>query len=288
MDLVVFDLDGTLLNAGHSISPRTGRALVELAERGIAFTVATGRSLHSARDVLDGHAFRLPQVFRNGVMTWNPATKILLRHNCLTLAEIEHVITAILAQDVSPFIATIEPGDCRDDRYDNRHDNRHCIYHPPVTRDIERGLADYYVRSGSLDVRPLAELPADADIVGISAIGKRLSIDRIAALIEPEKHLIAYAGTALQGRDWRWIDIHHVEASKGNAITRLRKELGATSVLCFGDGLNDLSMFAVADESFAPASAGDDIKSAAGTVIGHHDEDGVANYLAWRYSLSID
>ena len=255
MDLIVFDLDGTLLNAGHSISPRTGRALVALSNEGIRYTVATGRSLHSAREVLDGHTFRLPQVFRNGVMIWNPATDALSRHNCLTLPEIEHVISAMLAEGVSPFVATIEPG------------NRHGIYHPPVTKEIERGLADYYAESGALIVRPLAELPADADIVAISAIGKRDPIDRVAAVVEPEKNLVAYASTALEGGDWRWIDIHHTDATKGNAVSRVRDELGATRVLCFGDGQNDLSMFAIADESFAPANAADEIKSRAGTVI---------------------
>jgi len=276
MDLVVFDLDGTLLNADHEISPRTARALLELTDQGVAYTVATGRSLHSARDVMNGHTFSRPQVFRNGVMTWNPATQVLLRHNCLTLAELEHVITSIFAQNVSPFIATIEPGD------------RHGIYHPPVTREIERGLANYYARSSGVVVKPLAELPADADIVGISAIGKRSAIDRIAVLIESEEHLIAYAGTALEGGVWRWIDIHHSDATKGNAVNRLRDELGISRVLCFGDGQNDLSMFEIADESFAPSSAADEIKSFASEVIGHHNEDGVANYLAGRYSLSLD
>jgi len=276
MDLIVFDLDGTLLNAGHTVSPRTARALAELQANGIHFTVATGRSLHSAKDVLGGHPFELPHVYRNGVMIWNPQTETLSSQNCLTLAEIEHVLSTMLAQDVSPFIATIEPVES------------HGIYHPPVSKEIERGLADYYQRSGGLKVRPLAELPADADIVAISAIGKRGPIDRIAAAVEPEQQLVAYASTALEGGDWRWIDIHHTNATKGNAVNRVRSEIGASRVLCFGDGQNDLSMFAIADESFAPANAADEIKSKASHVIGHHDDDGIADCLAERYSLKLD
>jgi hydroxymethylpyrimidine pyrophosphatase-like HAD family hydrolase len=35
--------------------------------------VATGRALHGAIDILDGHGFSLPQIYKNGVMIWNPA-----------------------------------------------------------------------------------------------------------------------------------------------------------------------------------------------------------------------
>ena len=47
MELIVFDLDGTLLNEHGRISQGTGDTLAALAERGIAYTVATGRSLTS-------------------------------------------------------------------------------------------------------------------------------------------------------------------------------------------------------------------------------------------------
>ena len=50
MELIVFDLDGTLLNRQSQISAFTRDTLRGLAERGIAYTVATGRALHGAVD----------------------------------------------------------------------------------------------------------------------------------------------------------------------------------------------------------------------------------------------
>ena len=44
MDLVVFDLDGTLLNGASQVSEHTRDTLAGLRERGIAYTVATGRT----------------------------------------------------------------------------------------------------------------------------------------------------------------------------------------------------------------------------------------------------
>jgi hypothetical protein len=75
MELVVFDLDGTLLNRDSALSPLTVDTLRRLSERGIAYTVATGRMLHGSREILEGHGFRLPHVLKNGVMVWSPESE---------------------------------------------------------------------------------------------------------------------------------------------------------------------------------------------------------------------
>ncbi|MDJ0759618.1 MAG: HAD family hydrolase [Woeseiaceae bacterium] len=273
MELIVFDLDGTLLNERGRISEGTGDTLAALAERGVAYTVATGRSLHASRNILSAHAFHLPHVLKNGVMIWDPRTDEASWQNCLTLDEIEHVMTEMLKQKVSPFVSTIEPGD------------RHGIYHPPIQHAIEKGLADYYAKSDGLHVAPLSELPADADIVSISAIGASASIRHVETVIGPEPHLLAYAAPALEGGDWRWIDIHHTDANKGGAVLSLKRQLGASRVVCFGDGTNDISMFEAADESYAPENAEPEVKKAATAIIGHHDEDGIAEFLRERFDL---
>ena len=68
-------------------------------------------------------------------------------------------------------------------------------------------------------------------------------------------------------------------------MTTLREELGFDKVMVFGDGENDLSMFEVADESYAPANGQAAVKSKATEIIGHHNEDGVARFLRKRFSL---
>ncbi len=273
MELIVFDLDGTLLDGASTISTYTRDTLAALARRGILYTVATGRTLHAARDLLDGHGFRLPQAYKNGVLIWDPASASYSHQTALTLEEIEHVVTAVLSQGVSPFLFTLHPGD------------RHVVYHPPLTSDVERRLAQEYVMHPGVLVRPVAELPAQARITNISALGAPAAIDAIECLVADEPDLVAYAGTALEGPTLKWIDIHHVDASKGAAVQLLRRQLGATRVLCFGDSDNDLSMFAVADESYAPGNARPEVRAAASAVIGRHDEDGIARFLRERFAL---
>ncbi len=273
MDLIVFDLDGTLLDASSKISDYTRETLVKLSQRGIAYTVATGRALHASREVMRGHAFRFPQAFKNGVLIWNPTEEDYSHHNFLTLAEIQHVLEAVMRQNVTPFMFTLQPG------------NVHAVYHPPLRNDVEERLAaDFRSRSG-VSVHPAAEMPGDAEITNVSALGATHAIDAVEAMILDEPNLIAYAGTALEGAELNWIDIHHVDATKGNAVEVLRRELGASRVLCFGDSNNDLSMFEKADESYAPSNAKPEVLAAATAVIGHHDEDGIARFLRQRFAL---
>jgi Cof subfamily protein (haloacid dehalogenase superfamily) len=273
MELITFDLDGTLLNSQGEISDYTRETLRGLADKGIAYTVATGRTLHSAKIVLEGAGFTLPQIFKNGVMIWNPQTSEYLLENYLTLQEIEHVLTAVLAQQVTPFIFTLESG------------NRHGIYHTPLLNEVEERLAKDFASRGEVEVQPASELPADARVTNISALGAPESIRAVEAMILDEPQLVAYGGDALESMNLRWIDIHHTDASKGGAVTLLRQQLGASRVLCFGDSDNDLSMFAVADECYAPSNAKDPVKKAATAVIGHHDDDGIARFLRDRFNL---
>ena len=271
MELIVFDLDGTLLDRRGQLSPYTRDTLATLTRRGVAYTVATGRTLHASRDLLRGHGFTLPQVYKNGVMIWNPANDAYSHRNYLSLEEVQHVLEAVLAQQVSPFIFTLE------------HGRRHGIYHPPLHNDMERRLAREFSDRDGLRVLPAAQLPADAEITNISAIGVPASVAAIETVIRDEEHLIAYVGTSWEDEDWCWIDIHHVEATKGGAIDILREQLGLSRVVCFGDSANDLSMFARADEAYAPANATPEVKAAATEIIGHHDEDGIARFLRGRF-----
>lgn len=273
MELVVFDLDGTLLNRDSALSGRTAETLRRLAERGIAYTVATGRMLHGSREILAGHGFRLPLVLKNGVMIWNPGSGHYSHVSILAQGEIQNVLAAVMAQHITPFIFTLEPG------------NRHAVYHAPLQSPVEERLVSHYLKQAGLEVRPVAELPGTADITNISAIGDMTTIQKIERLIDAEEHLVAYAGAALEGEHLGWIDIHHSEASKGGAILQLKRDLGASRVICFGDSDNDLSMFAMADECYAPANAKPVVKAAATAIIGHHDENGIAEFLRERFKL---
>ncbi len=273
MELLVFDLDGTLLNASAKVSGHTRETLARLRERGIAYTVATGRTLHAARDLLEDHGFDLPHIYKNGVIVWRPENDTYSNTNLLTQHEIRSVLEAFIGQGVTPFIFTFEEG------------HRHAVYHGPLQTEAEHRLVRLFGEDRGLKVLPVEKLPALADITNISALGKQSAIESVERCVRDEDHLVAFGGPALEGDDWFWIDIHHSSASKGAAVLELKRDLGASKVICFGDSDNDLSMFEVADEAYAPSNAKEPVLAAATAIIGHHDEDGISHFLRERFGL---
>ena len=55
--------------------------------------------------------------------------------------------------------------------------------------------------------------------------------------------------------------------------------LGCEKLICFGDEVNDIPMFNVADESYAVSNANQKLKNIATKIIRSNDEDGVARWL---------
>ena len=273
MELIVFDLDGTLLNRQSTISDYTSETLKLLSKREIAYTVATGRTLHGARAILEGHCFPLPQAYKNGVMIWHPQQQKFSSSTTLTTAELENVVQACILQGLTPFVFTMD------------EDEESTVYHPILHTEADRELVRVLGIDGHIQMRTLDEMPADATVTHINSIGAPNAIKAVVRSVEDEAHLVAYSGLAREGADWHWLDIHHSDASKGGAIKTLKELLGLERVICFGDSDNDLSMFEAADEGYATANANDAIKSAATAVIGHHDEEGIARFLRERFAL---
>lgn len=272
MDLIFFDLDGTLLNDVSEISPFTKKTLTLLSENNIAYTVATGRTMLSAQRILEGHEFKLPQIYNNGVTIWDPKSQQLTLENLLNNAEISTIIDVALAQGITPFVNTID-------------EHHHFMFHSETRHDVEKELILKYFASSKATLLPLDALPTDSQVTNISMIGAADTIYGMWLEINTHENLIAYSGPALEGEQYRWMDVHHCLANKGSAVTSLKNQLGASKVICFGDSDNDLSMFKLADESYAPENAKDVIKKSANAVIGHNHKDGIAHFLRERFSL---
>ena len=271
--LVVFDMDGTLLDSQSQISPYTAETLRLMTERGINYTVATGRTLQAAQAPIRGHAFTIPQIIKNGAVIWNPDRGEYSHQYLLTPQEVWHVLATFTIQDVTPFVFTLEQG------------GQHAVYHPPLSRDADKKLATLFESERELPLLPLSQMPDEAHVINVSAMGPAEAVGAIVQSIAEEDHLVAYVGTAIQKQSLNWIAFHHSDGSKGNAINTLRDILKPDSVIVFGDGENDISMFESADEAYAPENADAEIRQMAAEVIGHHNEDGVARFLRKRFDL---
>lgn len=273
MTLVVFDMDGTLLNAKSELTVFTGETLALMRAAGIPYTVATGRTLQAALGPIRGHQFALPHILKNGAVIWCPQQQDYSHSHLLTQQEVWHVMTAMTVLEITPFVFTLEP------------DGRHAVYHGSLKSETENRLAELFEDERHLPLEPLRAMPDTAHVINLSGMAPPDAVQSVIDMIADEEDLVAYTGQAFQDKSLRWMDIHHSNGSKGGGVTTLRDELGYDEIIVFGDGENDLSMFQVASESYAPANADSEIKSAATDVIGHHDEDGVARFLRERFEL---
>ncbi len=273
MELVVFDLDGTLLNNQAKISPFTRDTLQRMTQKGIAYTVATGRTFHSASTIIAGHNFVLPHIYNNGVLIWHPDTERFSLDNCLSLEVAHTVVNSIHCEHATPFISA------------TNDEQQHFVFHPELRNEVEKNLLTNFKERRNIHVLPIADMPDNLHITNISMIGPAIEVDETQQYINTQQHLVAYSGPAVEGQNYKWIDIHHRQANKGSAIQQLCEQLNSTRVICFGDSDNDISMFAAADESYAPENAKEAVKAAANDVIGHHNEDSVAKFLRQRFDL---
>ena len=272
MDLIFFDLDGTLLNEASEITPFTKDTLSLLKDKDIAYTVATGRTMHSAQRILKGHVFELPQIYNNGVTMWDPKKQQITLENQLSDQEISTIIDIAVTNGITPFVNTIDA-------------HNHFIFHSETKHDVEQQLIDNYFSSSDANLMPLNTMPNSSQATNISMIGQAETIKSMWLELNAHSSLVAYVGQAIAGNGFWWMDVHHQLASKGAAVTRLKTQLGASNVICFGDGENDLSMFELANESYAPENAKPEIKNSASAVIGHNHQDGIAHFLRERFSL---
>jgi Cof subfamily protein (haloacid dehalogenase superfamily) len=243
-----------------------------LNDKNIAYTLATGRTMLSAQRIVEGHDFSLPQIFNNGVTIWDPQTQQLTLENLLNNAELSTVIELAFTKGVTPFINVIDK-------------HQHSIYHAETRHDVERELIDKYFSSCKAKVLPISALPSNSQVTNISMISTEHIIKDMWLALNNHDNLIAYSGPALEGDNFWWLEVHHRNANKGSAVTNLKHQLDASKVICFGDGDNDLSMFALADECYAPENAKDEVKQSATAVIGHNHKDGIAHFLRERFSL---
>ena len=79
-----------------------------------------------------------------------------------------------------------------------------------------------------------------------------------------------------------WLELSRTDATKAKGVEKLRRMTGKSRIVCFGDNLNDLPMFQVADECYAVANAREELKSTATGVIGSNGECGVPAFIRSR------
>lgn len=269
--LFVSDLDGTLLGADALLSPATVTLLNEALARGALFSIATARTPSTVARIMKDLHTRLPYIVMTGSAMWDPATSCYSDIVTLPAAVAERVVAVFRRHSLPVFIYTLGK-----DVID--------IYHYGPLSDTERKFIS------ERDDSPAKRFHIPPD--GTSTLPHPLLDTVLFYAMQPSgqteaayRELCGIEGINpiyyhdIYGPDLGILEVFAADASKANALRRLKKLTGADRVVVFGDNINDLPMMRVADVAVAVDNAVEEVKQAATVVIGPNTEDSVPRYI---------
>lgn len=264
--LYVTDLDGTLLNTKHRINQYSLDVINDLVAKGMLFTYATARSLVSASVVTEGLATNIPVIAYNGAFIINPETNEMLTSTFFTKEETDKIQRELANHGISPLVYSYIDGVEKVSW---------------ITSKENEGIRYYLeMRKGDKRFRPLADEKClyDGEMFYFTCIGEKEELQPIYEIFSKDDRYTCTLKQEIYRTEY-WCEILPKKATKAEAINKLKKLWNCDRVVAFGDAINDIPMFQVADESYAVSNALDEVKEMATGIIDSNDEDGVAKWL---------
>ncbi|NDV45079.1 HAD family hydrolase [Flagellimonas sediminis] len=228
--MVVSDMDGTLLNSNHEVSPRFFEIFKELQKRNITFVAASGRQYHSMIDKLDSIKDEIIVIAENGALVKQQGKALLT--------------TPIDGSEVNRILETVAP-------LENVHPVLCCQNNAFVGGDSDAFitmLKEYY--SEFQIVKDQSRV--DDEVLKI-AIYHFESSERF--IYPAVKHLESELKVKVSGANW--VDVSDMNAHKGYALQKVMEQhiVAPHEIMVFGDYNNDLEMLELSEYSFAMANA---------------------------------
>lgn len=267
MKLYITDLDGTLFNSQIKISEKSIKIINELMENGLMFTIATARSFESAIKYIKPLNLKLPIVLYNGVYIYDPIKRENLICNYVDNTYAEKIIEELVGFKLSPLV------------YSRNHNSQYKIFHRGITNYGEKHYYDDRIANGDNRFELVKEYGLnEQNIISILVIGEPEVLEPIYIGMK-KKHKLSFHYSIDIYSKAAWLEITAMSATKGQAVNSLRSIINLDSITCFGDNMNDISMFQIAEEKYAVENAVEDLKKIATKVIKSNDLDGVAEFL---------
>ena len=264
--LYVSDLDGTLMRNDQTLSPKTIETINFLVEKGVNFTYATARSISSSRAITKDLHLRIPVITRNGCVLADNNTGTVLEKSIFSESDVVFLRENLPELSHTGFVSSYEEDE---------------MYKTYCGTDHSYGLKKYINAHISDHRMKQIEEPGKLfqGVIGyVTMIDDREKLLPVYERMKTNPHLECVFQKDTYGDEY-WLEICPENSTKANAILQLKERLGFDKLVVFGDSVNDLSMFRIADESYAVKNAIEEVRLAATAVIGTNEEDAVAEFL---------
>ena len=265
--LIVFDLDGTLLDYEHQLHSKTIEAVKMIREKGIRTMVATGRMYCSAKPHTDKLEIEEPVITYNGALVVDPKNQMEIFHKPIPFEVAKKITNMVVKNDYHLQLYI-------DDKLYVEKENKFTDRYQDIS-----GIAAHAV--GSLDkflqAEPTKMLIIEEDEDKQVEINNFLK-ENFADEIELSSSYPSFVEITKKG------------ISKAVPLERLAAEFGIKQkeVMAFGDGLNDLKMIQWSGIGIAMQNAHPELQEYADDTAPDHGELGIARYLKQHFNLDID
>lgn len=265
--LYISDLDGTLLGADSKVSAESASIITELSERGVLISVATARTPATVVPLLEDTFTSIPAIVLTGAAMWDRQANRFINPHLMPEESVALLQREFLTHDINPFIYTMKSA------------SHLTVYH---NGDMIPTEEHFYAERRNLELKKFIFGQPDIytsplpDCILFLGMGPN---EKIAALADalgkhPELSVSSYGD--IFNHHISYIEVFDAGVSKAHAVKRLAEMIGAGHIVAYGDNLNDLPMFGVADEAVAVDNAVKAVREAADRVIGRNTDSSVA------------
>lgn len=267
--IVASDVDGTLLDSQHQLSPRTYRVIQEMDRRGVPFVLCTGRPLRWLPQVVQQLPVKPYCVCANGAIIYDAYHDEVLHQTSLSPSVVQEVMTAVRSAIPGACVAV--------ERLVEKH---YIASSSPATQHRSPCVAD---ERCPYDWGPAVELVSHEALLSRPAIKLLIRHETYdsATLAEQVLHTVGHMVSLTYSVSNGLVECAHPAASKGEALCRILDhfDLSEQGLLAFGDMPNDGDMLRLARWGVAVENAHPQVKESADEVTASNDDEGVAQVL---------
>ena len=265
--LYLTDLDGTLLNSDGKLTFSSAEMIKQAMSEGVLFSVATARTAATVLDMFNSIGLQAPIALMNGVSIYDPHLKKCLINHIID-KNIAKKILGIYAENNKHPMLYFDKGDYLEIDYtevDNIHQQEYITDRNTKKLKKFKKVPEYDLQnSGELLYIVSFDKPDELDNIykGIA------DIDGVVSCFYSDNYT-----------DCNFLETMNGSVSKGIAAKEIKKLTGADRIVAFGDNLNDIPMFEVADEAYAVSNAHEELRKISTGVIDSNDSDAVAKFI---------
>lgn len=271
--LYISDLDGTLLDNQAMLSDFSRENLKNLINESLMFTVATARTMATVKDMFSGIGLNQPWILMNGVLIYDPITNKNISVNEIKAGDAERVLSIYKKYNKSPMLYFL-----KDDHLEIQYKTVYNIYQKEYI-ESRKNLSEKRFKKCDNDL----VIKNNDKLIYIVSLDKEEILLPICNEIRAENRVYC-AFYSDNYTECNFMECMNNTVSKGAAAEHLKSILGVERIVAFGDNLNDLPLFSIADECYAVSNACQQLKDAATGIIDSNCNDGVIKFIMNHYS----